>query len=492
MNQLSINIQTTVRLLLLLLFCTLTASAKITLPDIMGDNMVLQQQTQAQLWGKAAPGSTIQIATGWTDQRFTTQVDNDGIWLAKVATPVASKQEYTLTISEILKNTESPSDRIELKRILIGEVWFASGQSNMEMPLEGFWNCPVKNNNEVIATAAENPWIRVAPIEKNGKTKPVEEVPGKWQVPSPATAPAMSATGYFFAQMLQKALDIPVGVIACAWGGSRVEGWTPEEVVRTYDDVDIDKEWTSGWNGSWWHYNTPVIMYNGMLHPLRHYTIRGFLWYQGESNVGKETTYPTRLKTMVDIWRKEFGGTTDSMPFYLVEIAPWGGYGEWLSSPLFRECQHHAADIIGNSGCISTNDLVEPYEINQIHPAEKREVGYRLAYMALNRTYGFKSIACDSPEYDHMEIHGNQIEVFFKYAEQGLSPWQDIQGFEIAGDDGKFVPAQAKLNESNKSILVWADAVPAPKNVRYCFKSFQIGNLKNARNLPVVPFRTDK
>ena len=233
-------------------------------------------------------------------------------------------------------------------------------------------------------------------------------------------------------------------------------------------------------------------MYNGMLHPLRHYSIRGFIWYQGESNVGKEKTYAQRLKDMVDTWRKDFGGTAQQLPFYLVEIAPWGGYGEWLSSPLLREAQHNAAQLIENCGIVSTNDLVKPYEFNQIHPAQKREVGNRLAYMALNRTYGYKSIVCDSPEYDHMEIKGNEVEVFFKYAEDGLSPWQDIEGFEIAGADGVFKTAKATLNNDHKSIMVSSSEVPQPVAVRYCFKSFQIGNLKNMRGLPVVPFRTDK
>jgi sialate O-acetylesterase len=299
----------------------------------------------------------------------------------------------------------------------------------------------------------------------------------------------MSATSYFFATMLQRALDIPVGVIACAWGGSRVEGWLPESIVTKYEDVNVKQEQEKGWNGQWWHYYTPCIMYNGMLHPLRHYTVRGFLWYQGESNVGKHDTYPQRLKTMVDLWRSEFGGTAADMPFYEVEIAPWGGNDDW-SGPRFRECQHEAARIIENAGCICINDLVYPYERWQIHPAQKREVGNRLAYMALNRTYGFKSIACDSPEFDHMQVKDGEIEVFFRYADDGLSPWQDIEGFEIAGDDDQYKPAKARLNESNKSIVVSSPEVPQPKNVRYCYRAFQIGNLKNHRGLPAVPFRT--
>ncbi len=471
-------------LLLLALWCT--AQAAIKLPEIIGNDMVLQQRTQARLWGKADADATVSADADWLGQPVTTRADKNGNWSLMLPTPTAAKQEHRIVLSE------NGIQQTVLERVLIGEVWFASGQSNMEMPLNGFWNCPVENSNEVIATARENRWLRVAQIKQNGQTKPVEEVPGTWLVPTPDTAPWMSATGFFFGQMLQRVLDIPVGVIACAWGGSRVEGWIPEEIVKTYDDINIAKEQKEGWNGNWWNYSTPVIMYNGMLHPLRHYTIRGFIWYQGEANVGKEQTYAQRLKDMVDTWRKDFGGTAQQLPFYLVEIAPWGGYGEWLSSPLLREAQHHAAQLIENCGIVSTNDLVKPYEINQIHPAQKREVGNRLAYMALNRTYGYKNIACESPEYDHMEIIGNQAEVFFKHAEDGLSPWQDIEGFEIAGADGQFKTAKATLNEGHKSIMVSSDEVPQPVAVRYCFKSFQIGNLKNMRGLPVVPFRTDK
>lgn len=468
-------------------FCAGDTTAKIVLPEIVGDNMVLQQQTDARIWGTAEAGATVSAKASWLAQAVETKADKNGQWQLLLKTPAAEKREHQIVLSE------NGRQQLTLSRVLIGEVWFASGQSNMEMPLEGFWNCPVNGNNEAIATAAEHPWVRVAPIKQNGQTKPVETCPGKWQVPSPATAAHFSATGWYFAQMLQRVLDVPVGVIACAWGGSKVEGWTPEEIVRTYGDIDIAKEQREGWNGSWWHYYTPVIMYNGMLHPLRHYTIRGFLWYQGESNVGKEQTYPERLKTMADVWRREFGGTAQSLPFYLVEIAPWGGYGnEWLSAPLFRECQHRAASIIENSGIICTNDLVQPYEVNQIHPAEKREVGNRLAYLALNRTYGMKDIVCDSPEYDRMEVHGDSIEVFFKYAEQGLSPWQDIRGFELAGADGQFHEATAVLNESHKSVFVTAPGVKAPTAVRYGFKAFLPGNLKSIRNLPVVPFRSDK
>ena len=463
-----------------------TADARLVLAAQVGSHMVLQQQTDARLWGKATPGATVSVKGDWMATATTAKAAADSTWLLTVRTPAASFAAHTLTISD------SEGDVRRLDDVLIGEVWLASGQSNMEMPLNGFWNCPVNGSNEEIATAGEwAPRIRMATIPKTGATEPREWVEGQWQVPSPETAPWMSATAWFFAQMMTRTLQVPVGIIACAWGGASVEGWSPRQLLNTYGDVNLEEELKRGWNGQWWEYYTPLIMYNGMLHPMRHYTVRGFLWYQGEANVGKDKTYAERLNNMVRQWRSDFKGTSEQLPFYQVEIAPWAGYGDGDSSGLLRESQHRAAQLIPNSGIVSTVDLVEPWERNQIHPAEKQKVGQRLAYLALNRTYGMKNICCDSPKYDHIEIHGNEVEVFFKHADDGLSPWQDIVGFELCGSDGKYHEAQGRLNESHKSIVVTADGVAAPVAVRYCFRAFQPGNLHNHRNLPVAPFRSD-
>ena len=199
--------------ILLLLALWATAQAAIKLPEIIGNDMVLQQRTQARLWGKADAGATVSADADWLGQPVTTQADKNGNWSLMLPTPAAAKQEHRITLME------NGLQQVVLERVLIGEVWFA-------------WNCPVENSNEVIATARENRWLRVAQIKQNGQTKPVEEVSGMWLVPTPDTAPWMSATGFFFGQMLQRVLDIPVGVIACAWGGSRVEGWLPEEIVK--------------------------------------------------------------------------------------------------------------------------------------------------------------------------------------------------------------------------------------------------------------------
>ena len=469
--------------LLSLLWCCQQSATAIVLPEQISSHMVLQQQTDVRVWGKATPHRIVSVRGDWMSVAVTTKVSVDSTWMLTVPTPAGTMQPHTLIVSE------QGGDSVTLTDVLIGEVWLCSGQSNMEMPLNGFWNCPVNHANEEIATAGE--WgrcIRMVTIPKTGATTPLESVRGQWCVPSPDTAPWMSATGWFFAKMLTRTLQVPVGIVSCAWGGASVEGWSSRELLDGYPDIHLEQQLKDGWNGKWWEYYTPLVMYNGMFHPVRHYTVRGILWYQGEANVGKDQTYAERLRNMVEVWRSDMGCTAEQLPFYFVQIAPWAGYGDSDSAGRFRDSQKRAATLIPNSGIVCTIDLVEPWERDQIHPAEKQKVGERLAYMALNRTYGYKQIVCDSPEYDHHEIRGNEVEVFFHHAGEGLSPWQDIRGFELCGPDGVYHEAQARLNESNKSIVVSSQTVPEPVAVRYCYRAFLPGNLHNHRNLPAMPF----
>lgn len=469
--------------------CMVNVHAKIVLPDLISDNMVLQQQTEARLWGKASPKSMVEVRCSWTNRTFHTTALSDSTWQLTVATPKASFAPQTLTFTE---KDGKAAHSVRVGNVLIGEVWYAGGQSNMEMPLRGFVNCPVGDASQEIATAGE--WagkIRMATVPKTGATTPQEWVRGcQWQVPSPATAKNMSATAWFYAQMMERVLQVPVGILTVAWGGSSVEGWIPRQILQTYKDIDIEKELKRGWNGRWWQYYTPLIMYNGMLHPVRHYTIRGFIWYQGESNVGKNT-YFDRMKTMIKVFRDEFGGTPTQLPFYITEIAPWAGYGTSDSAPLLRDAQHRIGHEVENAGCVCINDLVEPFEARQIHPHEKRQVGYRLAYMALNKTYGMKDINTDYPEYDHSTVSNDTVRVFFKHADKGFSRLDDINGFELAGADGTFHPAKAWVNAYELSIYVVSKAVTAPEKVQYGYRAFMPGNIRSTYGLAVVPFRAD-
>lgn len=230
-----------------------------------------------------------------------------------------------------------------------------------------------------------------------------------------------------------------------------------------------------------------MIMYNGMLKPLQNYTIKGFLWYQGESNLGKHNTYAQRLATMVNLWREEWGLGT--LPFYFVEIAPYE-YGDNILGALLREAQFKAQELIPSSGMISTNDLVEPFEARNIHPRNKTTVGKRLCYLALTRTYGVKGIVDQGPIYQSMDIKDGKAIIRFSNAPEGFSRMNGIEGFEVAGADKVFYPAVAEV-DWNKHIIVSSDQVPQPVAVRYAFKNFQPGNLHNHREQPVFPFRTD-
>lgn len=458
---------------------SLILEAKVLLPEIIGDNMVLQQQSSAKLWGKAKAGATVTITPSWSGKKIKVKADKDGNWIASVQTPEASYTEHSIVISD--------GEELKISNILVGEVWFCGGQSNMEMPLNGFWHCPIEGSNEEIATAGRRKGIRLVKIPKTGTLSPSETVEGKWQESNPQTARLFSATAWYFARMLNEALDVPVGLLSCNWGGTRVESWLPEEIVRGYSDIDYDTECCKK-EKTWWHHSNVTIMYNGMYYPIRNYTVRGFIWYQGESNVGKHETYADRFKTLVNIWRENQGCES---PVYFVELAPWLYGGDGTSGARFREMQHRLAEEIPNSGVICTNDLVYPDEDTQIHPRNKKDIGNRLAFLALNRTYGQNGIECRYPVYKSMKVNGDTVEVFFDNAEDGFSPWKGLEGFEVAGEDRVFHKAEARVKTSQKSVLVRSDKVAVPVAVRYCFRDFQIGNLRSGRDLPVMPFRSD-
>ena len=384
---------------ILLLFIALAAvwgaAAKIRLPEIIGNDMVLQQNAEVRLWGWAEPHAAVKVETSW-GAGAAVKSDADGRWAVSVRTPAGSYEPQRITFAS--------GDRVTFDRVLIGEVWFAGGQSNMEMPLGGFWQCPVTDANEIIARAgAKSGKLHYVKIPHAAAYTPQDRTAGSWTPCTTATAAKFTAAGYFFAEMLNDVLGVPVGIIDCSWGGSRVESWMSREVLSGYSDIDLTEEGISRVA----QHLRPMVMYNAMLRPVAGYTVRGFLWYQGESNAGRYMDYAARLFDMVSLWRGLWG--RDDLPFYYVEIAPFE-YGNG-KSPYLREAQCRAQELIPNSGMICTNDLVEPYEFCNVHPKNKRDVGYRLAFMALNKTYGMKEIACQSPQYESMEIRDGPCQV---------------------------------------------------------------------------------
>lgn len=463
------------------------AQAKVRLPHILSDNMILQQNSEVRLWGWDKPGTQVEVSVSWSAQKYAAKTGKDGKWTVSVKTPAASYTPLSVTFDD--------GEKTILNDILSGEVWVCAGQSNMEMPVKGFGNCPVENYNKVVVDANNYRGIHYVKIPSVMSMKPLDDANCEWKVVSPETVGKASATGYFFAQVVNKALNIPVGLVMANKGGSRVESWLDRDYLKknTQEPLDtnaIVKKFS-------WDYHRPLVWGNGTFHPILNYTIKGILFYQGCSNVGDPAgQYTKRLADLVAQWRRDF--KQGDVPFYFVEIAPYhydNINGDWGAK--LREQQFNAAKIIPNSGIISTNDCVYPYEKEQIHPAQKQKVGERLAFLALNKTYGMKSVIGEGMTFKEMKIKNDTICVHFDNTFGAYNRFDNIEGFEIAGEDKVFHPATARHfwqpgNDTwNECITVVSPEVKKPVALRYCFKNFQLGNMANAGGLPLFPFRTD-
>ena len=465
---------------LILLCCAVSLGAKVKLPTLIGDNMILQQQAEVKLWGNASPKADVRVTPSWSGKTTTCRADKDGRWLLTVKTPQGGYTPYEITFDDGEKTT--------VKNVLVGEVWLSSGQSNMEMPMKGFGGCCIKDGADDIIASAENKGVRMFTVPKLQNYEPQTECPGSWNVTSIETTPQFSATAYHYATSLSRALQVPVGIICSAYGGTTVEGWINRETLKTYPNISLHPDSIERMH----LVLRPMLMYNAMLKPLQNYTIKGFIWYQGESNVGHHDTYAQRLADMVQLWRKDWG--LGELPFYFVEIAPFAYGNAWdgTAGAYLREAQFKAQSLIPNSAMISTNDLVEPFEIYNVHPRNKTMVGHRLSYLALNLTYGKKQFICFGPQYKNLTIEGNKALVSFDHLEMGICRNYDLRGFELAGEDRVFYPADnVKLRWQKKHIILTSEKVPNPVAVRYCFRNFQSGTMIGGNELPLVPFRTD-
>lgn len=459
----------------------LGAGAVIELPDIVGDNMVVQQNSDARLWGWATPGSTITVGGSWAPGKtVSARTADNGRWDVALTTPGASFTPYTIKI-------EGDGSNIDVKNVLVGEVWFCSGQSNMEMPLRGFWTQPIEGAAQTIAYSGKYPGIRVATVPKLASYTPQDRCPSPWKESKPENAADFSALAYYFAQSLTELLNVPVGIISCAYGGSKVEGWQSREQLAQYPEWNVDKEAADSKIKEWERIN---VMYNAMLHPLIGYTIKGFLWNQGESNVGRHDTYPQHQRDMVTEWRSKWG--LGELPFFFVELPGWEyGGPDKTEAARFRECQHEAARITPNSGIVCTSDLVYPYEVKDIHARKKKEIGERLAFMAAARTYGMQGVPATYPTFREMKVDGDKAVLSFDNAEAGFSPNQILEGFEAAGADKVFHPATAREIYKDRTIEVSCPEAGKIEAVRYNYKNFAIGKVFDLMGMPLVPFRTD-
>ena len=465
--------------LALMLIC-LAAGAKLNVKQPYSDGMVLQQNASAAVKGFASPGSQISVTTGWNGRSYRTRTGSDGIWTVKVATPAASYRSYQVKVS-------GDGGSMTIDDVLIGEVWLAGGQSNMEMPVSGFDSCPIDNYLEIITQAPAREKIRMFTVPIVESMTPLDACEGKWYGADPATIPSMSATAYFFALKLNTVLDVPIGIVACPRGGSSVESWLPAEVLSGYPDIDISEAGiaaTTPWT-------RPLVYFNGMFNPLAGLTAKGIIFYQGCTNVGREDTYAARLTRMVEIWRSMLDDPGSGLPFYEVEIAPYRYTGGQAGhAAMLRKAQHDAVGMIPRSGIVITNDLVRDFEIDNIHPGDKQPVGNRLAYLALTKDYGF-NIPCICPEpIRAFRVEGSQA-IYVKATDcrRGISRNHGVKGLEIAGPDGKFFEVgDVWYDNAQEALRISSPEVPNPVAVRYGWGDFVPGNLANRYGLPFSPF----
>jgi sialate O-acetylesterase len=472
-------------LFFLLLFPASYSKAGIKLPSILGDNMVLQQQSTVKLWGEADPKAKISIKTSWNKKNYTTTSDADGKWITTVETPVAGGP-YEITVSD--------GTATVLKNILIGEVWFCSGQSNMEMPVRGFDRQPAKNTNDLIAKAKPSTPIRMFTTDsekgawvRQFSKKPETDCKGRWMDNSPENVANISAVAYFFADYIRDVLDVPVGIIVSSWGGSKVEAWMSREAIGQFPETDLSildndepvKNPTA----------TPCVLYNAKIAPIINFTIKGFLWYQGESNRDNADRYASLMPAFVKDLRRKWD--VGEFPFYFVQIAPFNYEGaDGTSAARFREVQFQNMKDIPHSGMAVTMDIGHPVFI---HPMDKETVGNRLAYWALATTYGRTGFGYLSPEYKSMEIKEGRIYIDFANAPGGISPmWTELKGFEIAGEDRVFHSAKAEIETRTARLVVSCTDVPAPVAVRYLYKNYAEASIFSIYGIPATPFRTDK
>jgi sialate O-acetylesterase len=495
--------------------------ADVKLQPLFGDNMVLQRNTSAIFWGTASSGEKVTVSGSWGDSAKATASEN-GKWKMELKTPDAGGP-FTVTVQG--------KNKVTFKNVMSGEVWLCTGQSNMDCAMSGF-----KDTKEAIANA-NNPKIRLFIVGKKSSNTPLETLSGHWALCTPKTTSRFSATGYFFGLKLYKELNIPIGLVECAWGGTRVETWTPWEKqedsprlvkerenaakqAQTYDKAEERKKYNEAkekykvdlkaWNESdkkerrprnprfkqhpLKQQNYSSNLYNGMTNPLAPYTVKGAIWYQGEANAGRANEYAKQLGLMITGWREKWG--QGDFPFYFVQLP---GFQKAWTSPveeraswaLIREAFADVAKNVPNTGMAITIDIGEA---NNIHPQQKSKVGERLARLALNKDYGKKDVVWTGPIIKSCKFKDGKAVIKF---ETGGSPLAvrnggEIKGFALFNNKSEFVKANAEI-VGDDTVEVTSEKVKTPTIVYYAWAQNPEGvNLINKAGLPASPFRYGK
>ncbi|KJD32797.1 hypothetical protein PW52_15070 [Tamlana sedimentorum] len=450
-------------------------NAEIRLPEIVASNMVLQRNITVNVWGWAGANEKISLKLSWQEEPINVRADKYGNWKTEILT-TKSKDPQTITLT-------SETSNILLENILFGEVWLCSGQSNMYQPLKGYVGQPTYGSLQAIINS-KNSNLRLFSVSKAGASTPqksLKESSG-WLMASPENVSNFSAVAYFYGKQLQQILDVPVGLIHSSFGGSSVKAWLSKQGISPYEKVNIENK-----NISSKARYTPTALFNAMINPLIPYTLKGVLWYQGESNRTAPEAYKKLFPAMVKDWRAIWG--QDDFPFYYVQIAPhsYAKDKKMVNTAYLREAQLKSLDLINNSGMVITMDLGDK---DSVHPPKKKEVADRLLYLALNKTYKINGINPVSPQYDSMTLKDNRVILKFKNAKQGLYTYNGLDNFIICGENRVFYPAEAKILNKNE-VEVYNENVKKPVAVRYAWNSWSEASLFGANELPVSSFRTD-
>lgn len=449
-----------------LLFLSVALKANIRLPNIINNNMVLQQQSTVKLWGWAGPNEKVYVTTSWNNKLDSVVTTRDANWMLTVQTPAAGGP-YTITLKG--ENT------IVLNNVLIGEVWVCAGQSNMEMNYN--WGLP--DVKAALANCA-NSNIRFFYIPKSTAKYPQDNCGGEWVNCDSNTLKSFSAVGYFFGKKLNADLNVPIGLINANWGGTPAETWAEAAAINSDSALKTAAAKQQPYDG--WPYE-PGAAFNGMIAPISNYDIAGAIWYQGEGNTIAPDTYSKLLTTMIGTWRKAWN---KELPFYYVQIAPYS-YGNKYISSIIRE-QQTKAMAYTNVGMAVITDLVD--NIKDIHPKNKHTVGDRLANWALAETYHKQGLLYKSPMYKSMEVQKEKAIISFNNAPTGLMAKDKVVSeIYIAGTDKIFYAGTAKID--NNKLIVTSPKVPQPVAVRFAFSNTAMANLFSKEGLPVNSFRTD-
>ncbi|TDH26635.1 sialate O-acetylesterase [Segetibacter sp. 3557_3] len=484
----------------LCLFLLTTLHAKVRLPALISDNMVLQQKSKVALWGWAERGEKVTITGSWNNKSITTTTGTNGKWQASISTTAAGGP-YQLTFKG--------SNILNVQNVLLGEVWLASGQSNMEFFVSKTRNASYTGviNYEQEIKAANFPMIRQIDVANKNADEPQEDFRGDWKVCSPQTVDTFSAVAYYFARKVHQETGYPIGIINSTWGGTAAESWTKKEVlladtglrrlIERYDQQVADypaasekhKSALANWSADTTRTKpvapakpnpdkSPYRLYNAMIAPLVPYTLKGILWYQGESNATRAQQYQKLFPALINSWRYDF--KNKNLPFYFVQISPHRS-----QNPEIREAQLLTYRNTPNTGIVVTTDNGDSLDI---HPRNKKPVGERLSLWALNKLYGKKG-EYSGPLYRSMKVSGDKIIIEFDHA-QGLNSPQGLKEFMIAGADKHFVLATAVIERDK--VVVSAAGVTQPVAVRYAWRNIPVADLFNGSGLPASPFRTDQ